>query len=54
MRSLEDTAKWLFAEMDFPEGVFLMTSTGLVPPNEFTLKPGDAICIAPSTPAQRF
>ena len=45
-RSLEDIAIWLFAELDFPEGAFLMTGTGLVPPDEFTLKPGDAVRIA--------
>ena len=33
-RPLEDIAKWLFAELDFPEGAFLMTGTGLVPPDE--------------------
>ena len=40
-----DIATWLFAELDFPEGAFLMTGTGLVPPDEFTLKPGDAVRI---------
>ena len=45
-RPLEDIAKWLFAELDFSEGAFLMTGTGLVPPDEFTLKPGDAVRIA--------
>ena len=45
-RPLEDIAKWLFAELDFPEGAFLMTGTGLVPPDEFTLKPGDSVRIA--------
>ena len=28
-----------------PKVAFLMTGTGLVPPNEFTLKPGDAVRI---------
>ena len=45
-RSLEEIATWLFAELDFPEGAFLMTGTGLVPPDEFTLKPGDAVHVA--------
>ena len=44
-RSLEEIAKWLFAELDFPEGAFLMTGTGLVPPDEFSLKPGDTVRI---------
>lgn len=42
-RSLEEIAKWLFADLDFPGGAFLMTGTGIVPPDEFTLKPGDAV-----------
>ena len=46
MRSLEEIAKWLCAELDFPEGAFLMTGTGLVPPDEFSLTPGDAVRIA--------
>ena len=45
-RSLEEIAKWLCAELDFPEGAFLMTGTGLVPPDEFSLTPGDAVRIA--------
>ena len=45
-RPFEDIAQWLFAELDFPEGAFLMTGTGLVPPDEFTLKPGDSVRIA--------
>ena len=42
-RSLEEIAKWLFAELDFPEGAFLMTGTGLVPPDEFSLMSGDSV-----------
>ena len=44
-RSLEEIAKWLFADLDFPGGAFLMTGTGIVPPDDFTLKPGDAVRI---------
>ena len=44
-RSLEDMAAWLFRELSFPEGAFLMTGTGLVPPDEFSLQPGDRIRI---------
>ena len=44
-RSLEEIAKWLFADLDFPGGAFLMTGTGVVPPDEFTLTPGDAVRI---------
>lgn len=36
---------YLFRETSFPHGVFLMTGTGLVPPNEFTLNVGDEVRI---------
>ncbi len=36
---------YLFREPSFPHGVFLMTGTGLVPPNEFTLNVGDEVRI---------
>lgn len=36
---------YLFRETSFPHGVFLMTGTGLVPPNEFTLNVGDEVKI---------
>ena len=42
-RSLEEIAKWLFADLDFPGGAFIMTGTGIVPPDDFTLRPGDAV-----------
>ena len=45
-RSLEEIAKWLFADLDFPGGAFLMTGTGIVPPDSFTLRPGDAVRIS--------
>jgi len=31
--------------MDFPEGVFLMTGTGIVPGDDFNLEVGDTVCI---------
>jgi 2-dehydro-3-deoxy-D-arabinonate dehydratase len=37
---------YLFRECSFPEGVFLMTGTGIVPPNTFTLQSGDVIRIS--------
>ncbi|MGH9605000.1 MAG: fumarylacetoacetate hydrolase family protein [Terracidiphilus sp.] len=37
---------WLFRETSFPAGVFLMTGTGIVPPDSFTLAPGDRVRIA--------
>jgi 2-dehydro-3-deoxy-D-arabinonate dehydratase len=36
---------YLFRDNSFPDGVFLMTGTGIVPPNEFTLAGGDEIRI---------
>lgn len=44
-RSFEELAGYLFREMSFPHGVFLMTGTGIVPPNDFTLQPGDEVHI---------
>jgi 2-dehydro-3-deoxy-D-arabinonate dehydratase len=42
-RSLTDLAAWLYREMDFNQGCFLMTGTCLVPPNDFTLKEKDEV-----------
>jgi len=42
-RKLSDLASWLFRDMDFPYGCFLMTGTCLVPGNEFTLEKGDKV-----------
>jgi 2-dehydro-3-deoxy-D-arabinonate dehydratase len=36
---------WLFRDQTFPNGVFLMTGTGIVPGADFTLAPGDEIRI---------
>jgi 2-dehydro-3-deoxy-D-arabinonate dehydratase len=36
---------WLFREASFPFGVFLLTGTGIVPKDDFTLRPGDEITI---------
>ena len=44
-RKLEDLVAYLFRECNFSSGCFLMTGTCLVPPNEFTLAPGDEIAI---------
>ncbi|SFI38241.1 fumarylacetoacetate hydrolase family protein [Planctomicrobium piriforme] len=44
-RKLPDLAKWLGREDDFPTGAFLLTGTGLVPENDFTLEHGDQIAI---------
>ena len=44
-RSFEELVAYLGRELDFPRGVFLMTGTGIVPPDEFSLAPGDAVRI---------
>lgn len=45
-RSFTDLVRYLFLEMDFSKGCFLMTGTGVVPADDFTLKPGDRIEIS--------
>lgn len=45
-RSLTELAGFLYRECDFPAGSFLMTGTCLVPPNNFTLQPGDIVSIS--------
>jgi 2-dehydro-3-deoxy-D-arabinonate dehydratase len=44
-RAFPELATWLFRENSFPNGCFLLTGTGLVPPNDFTLRPDDEIAI---------
>jgi len=44
-RELPELAGYLFRELDFPQGCYLMTGTGMVPPNSFTLQPGDVVAI---------
>lgn len=45
-RSLHELVACLGQELDFPQGVFLMTGTGIVPPDDFTLQPEDVVCIS--------
>ncbi|MXV15739.1 fumarylacetoacetate hydrolase family protein [Hufsiella ginkgonis] len=45
-RKHEELAGYLFRETSFEHGCYLMTGTCLVPPNEFTLKPGDVVEIS--------
>lgn len=44
-RSPSQLVEYLFRENDFPAGCFLMTGTGIVPPDSFSLRPGDDIRI---------
>lgn len=45
-RKLDELANWLFRGLRFPHGCFLMTGTGLVPSNDFTLNVGDVVSIS--------
>jgi 2-dehydro-3-deoxy-D-arabinonate dehydratase len=45
-RKHQELIDFLFREMSFPHGVYLMTGTCLVPPNEFTLHIGDKVSIS--------
>ena len=45
-RSLPELTSWLYREMDFEQGCFLMTGTCLVPPNDFTLNENDIVNIS--------
>jgi 2-dehydro-3-deoxy-D-arabinonate dehydratase len=45
-RPLHDLVAYLRKELDFPHGAFLMTGTGIVPPDEFTLERGDRVRIS--------
>lgn len=40
-----ELAEYLFREVTFPHGTYLMTGTGIVPPDQFTLQSGDVISI---------
>lgn len=44
-QTLPNLVEHLFRECSFPTGTFLMTGTGLVPPDEFTLQSGDEVAI---------
>jgi 2-dehydro-3-deoxy-D-arabinonate dehydratase len=44
-RPLPTLVEWLFREDEFPNGCFLMTGTGIVPDDEFTLARGDEVRI---------
>jgi 2-dehydro-3-deoxy-D-arabinonate dehydratase len=44
-RKPESLVEFLYRESSFPHGAFLMTGTGIVPPDAFTLQSGDEISI---------
>jgi 2-dehydro-3-deoxy-D-arabinonate dehydratase len=45
-RNFNELIQFLFRECEFPIGCFLMTGTGIVPPDNFTLKAGDEVIIS--------
>lgn len=44
-RTFTELAGFLFRDNEFPRGCFLLTGTGIVPPDDFTLASGDEIRI---------
>lgn len=45
-RKHTELVEYLFKETSFPYGVYLMTGTGIVPPDKFSLREGDEIRIS--------
>jgi 2-dehydro-3-deoxy-D-arabinonate dehydratase len=45
-RKLEELVAYLYRELSFPHGAFLLTGTGIVPPEKFTLAIGDNVIIS--------
>jgi 2-dehydro-3-deoxy-D-arabinonate dehydratase len=44
-RSFAELAQFLFRSQEFPHGAALLTGTGIVPPDSFTLQPNDVVRI---------
>ena len=44
-RDPKELASWLYRDNSFPDGAYLMTGTGIVPADDFTLAHGDLIRI---------
>tara|TARA_R110002167_G_scaffold109512_13_gene279349 strand:+ start:1174 stop:2004 length:831 start_codon:yes stop_codon:yes gene_type:complete len=45
-RKHAELVEFLFRECKFPKGCFLMTGTGIIPPDDFSLKLGDEVRIS--------
>lgn len=45
VRSFEELIGWLCRENDYPNGAFLLTGTGIVPPDDFALEDGDIVAM---------
>lgn len=44
-RKLEELVSFVYSECSFPHGCLIMTGTGIVPPNDFTLRSNDVVII---------
>ena len=44
-RDPQELVEYLYRETSFPSGCYLLTGTGVVPPDDFTLNHGDEIRI---------
>jgi 2-dehydro-3-deoxy-D-arabinonate dehydratase len=44
-RTFDDLADWLFRGLRFPDGVIVLTGTGIVPEADFTLLSGDQVAV---------
>ena len=44
-RGFDELVGWLGREYDLPDGAMLLTGTGIVPPDDFTLEHGDVVSI---------
>jgi 2-dehydro-3-deoxy-D-arabinonate dehydratase len=45
VRTFDDLIAWLYRENEFPGGAILLTGTGIVPPDDFTLEEGDVVAM---------
>ena len=45
VRPIDDLIGWLGRDNEFPDGVVLLTGTGIVPPDDLHLHPGDIVSI---------
>jgi 2-dehydro-3-deoxy-D-arabinonate dehydratase len=44
-RTPDDLSRWLMSALAFPSGAILLTGTGIVPEDDFTLQEGDVVTI---------
>jgi len=45
VRTFGELGSWLFRSQSFPHGAILLTGTGIVPPDAFSLRAGDVVTI---------